>query len=218
MVVARIEMWPGGDHKRKFTLAIGTWACLGVAQRDDPAQGVRKGERAYRVRLFKDTSFNGPDGSDPDAIVCPRARDVWKEHLVRGHMPGPRGVWDLLGGALDVLLGGRLRGYTADRTDHGKPVESMTERDVTGPLPIDGAERERVIAFGNAYYRRLLQRLQHEAASLPSGYLRLTAQGLASHTARLVEAFERGDHLGDHGAALDAILGGQPDDEPMETL
>lgn len=115
MVVVRAEMWPRGDHLHKRVLALGTLACLGAARYDAPGMGVRKGERAYRVRLFKDTSFGGPDGSAPEQIHLPRSRDIWREGLVRGHLPGRRGGWDLLGGALNALLGNRLADYVVAR-------------------------------------------------------------------------------------------------------
>ena len=107
MVVVKIYMWPGGDQSRERLLSQASIACIGEASQD---QGdVRRGERAYRVRLFKDTSFRGPrDGEDLARL--PRSK-VWREGTVRGHRPGQRGAWDLVGGALQVLLGRRLRPY-----------------------------------------------------------------------------------------------------------
>ena len=114
MIVVKIEMWPKGDASKARVLSIATLARIGVAK---AAVGVtRVGERAYTVRLLRDVEFGGPDGSDPVAL---RAGTVWREGSVRGHTPGvgQRGTWDLLGGALKVLLGNRLNQYV----DGGKP-------------------------------------------------------------------------------------------------
>jgi hypothetical protein len=107
MVVVKILMWPGGDRARERVLSIATLSLLGQAAADRPDLGVVRGERAYRVRLFKDTQFGGPDG-----LSLPLA-GVWHQGTVRGHLPGPRGGWDLLGGALRCLLHGRLDAYVA---------------------------------------------------------------------------------------------------------
>lgn len=104
MLVVRASMWPKGDATRAYDLAVGTWACVGQARRDDPALGVRAGERAYQVTLFKDVSFGGP-------ALPTRSGGVWRSGNVRGHFAGARGVWDLVGGGLRELLGTRLRSY-----------------------------------------------------------------------------------------------------------
>ena len=113
MMVVKVYMWPGGDQTREWLMTQATFSLLGRALRDAPELGVVRGERSYRVQLLKDTSFGGPaDGKD----VRPRQlrkRDVWREILVRGHRPGgkgraARGVWDLVGGALGVMLGSRI--------------------------------------------------------------------------------------------------------------
>lgn len=113
MIVVKVEMWPGGDPAQARTECIGLVDFQGRATRDEPTLGVRKGERAYRVRLLKMPAFGGPDGSDPERLRRPRPSDVWREGTVRGHMPGPRGAWDLLGGVLKVLLGARLKDYVS---------------------------------------------------------------------------------------------------------
>jgi hypothetical protein len=106
MLVVKICMWPGGDRRREKVLSVGALDCVGIAQKADPDQGVVAGERAYKVRLFKDTAFGGPDG----AAGLEHA-PVWREGRIRGHIPGSRGTWDLVGGALRELLGERLRPY-----------------------------------------------------------------------------------------------------------
>ncbi|MCI0347116.1 MAG: hypothetical protein L0221_17020, partial [Chloroflexi bacterium] len=118
--------------------------CIGVAKRDDPVQGVKQGERAYRVRIFKDAQFGGP-GLDDDLGHAP----VWRQGFVRGHIPGVgrRGTWDLLGGALGVLLKGRLDPYvpTAPATATEEPPEDAALADVV-------AEREKQRAkWGDAH-------------------------------------------------------------------
>lgn len=101
-------MWPGGDRSRERVLSVGAIDFLAEANADRPDLGVRKGERVYRVRLFKDVDFGGPTAASAEEL---RTAPVWKQTRVRGHMPGPRGVWDLLGGALKVILGHRLEPY-----------------------------------------------------------------------------------------------------------
>ena len=108
MIVVKVCMWPGGDASQERVLSVGTIACVGVARAADAARGIRAGERAYQMRLLKDTSFGGPDGADPEAL---HTAPVWRAGGVRGHLPGPRGAWDLLGGGLRVLLGARTNDY-----------------------------------------------------------------------------------------------------------
>ena len=116
MMVLKVYMWPSGDQSCEYLMAQATFDLQGVAQRDEPGLGVRKGERAYRVRLLKDTAFGGPqDGVDVNPRLTPKSR-VWREGRVRGHIVGrrgraARGTWDLIGGALRVLLGSRLDRY-----------------------------------------------------------------------------------------------------------
>lgn len=111
MIVVRVYMRPGGDEKQERLLSTATFACVGQATEDVPALGVRKGERVYRVRLLKDAEFGGPKTDQDDVHLA----QVWREDTVRGHMPGPRGVWDLVGGALRVMLGSRLSPYVQVR-------------------------------------------------------------------------------------------------------
>lgn len=106
MLVAHFVMWPGGNRDRAYPLSLATFTLVGVAREDAPALGVRKGERAYDVRLFKDVQFGGPDGTGS----LERA-PIWRRGSVRGHVPGTRGVTDLVGGALKNLLGPRLAPY-----------------------------------------------------------------------------------------------------------
>lgn len=110
MVVVKVCMWPGGDRTRERVLSVAAIDLIGEATEDCPRDNVRKGERMYRVRLFKDTSFGGPDGSG-DLSSAP----LWRRGKVRGHIPGRRGAWDLVGGALRHLLGARLNDYIAVR-------------------------------------------------------------------------------------------------------
>lgn len=63
-----------------------------------------------------------------------------------------------------------------------------------------------VIAFGAAYYERLLARFRAEEVRKDPERGAMIAMGRASHVARLVEAIERGDHLRDHAAVLDKLL------------
>lgn len=107
MVVLRGYMWPQGRKEDQQLLSSATLTCLGVARADDPALGIQKGERAYRFRIFRDVAFGGPDEA-ADLRTCPRP---WREGFIRGHRPGHRGLWDLLGGALRGALGARLTPY-----------------------------------------------------------------------------------------------------------
>lgn len=106
MVVVKIELWPAGRREQARVLSVAAIDCIGEAKADDRAAGVRKGERMYRARLFKDVAFGGPDGST-DLHEAP----VWRQGYVRGHIPGRRGGWDLLGGVLRWVLGDRLDDY-----------------------------------------------------------------------------------------------------------
>jgi hypothetical protein len=108
MVVVSLCIWPGGDRARERELSVATLSLLGQAAADRPDLGVVHGGQAYRVRLFKDTQFGGPDGSGELPLSS-----TWRQGTVRGHLPGPRGGWDLLGGALRCLLHGRLHAYVA---------------------------------------------------------------------------------------------------------
>lgn len=108
MMVVRVEMWPQGDAARVYPLSLAALSCIGQANANAPEHGVVLGERRYHVRLFKDVAFGGPtDGPFTE-------RHIWRSGIVRGHLPGKRGVWDLLGGALHHLLGPRLDGYKAE--------------------------------------------------------------------------------------------------------
>lgn len=111
MLIVQVSMTPGGDFSKLRTLAYATITNVGVAREDRPDLGVKRGERAYRVRLFKDAEFGGPTTLDELRDCVSSGRKVWREFGVRGHMPGPRGVWDLVGGALREGLGSRLNDY-----------------------------------------------------------------------------------------------------------
>lgn len=115
MVVVKVYLWPQGDQAQEELLGQATLSCVGEAKRDDPARGVLKGERAYDVQILKAPRYGGPDDGD-DVRPSNTKGKVWRSGRVRGHLPrGPgrhsRGEWDLIGGALKVLLGGRLRTY-----------------------------------------------------------------------------------------------------------
>ena len=97
MDVVKLCMWPKGSRQGERVLAIGTLACISQNQ---------AGQRTYRVRLYKDTAFGGPDGSGDL-----HDGQIWREGIVGGHVPGRRGGWDLLGGALRLMLGPRLNPY-----------------------------------------------------------------------------------------------------------
>lgn len=123
MMVVKVYMWPGGRQDEERLMAQASFACQGVAKRDDPELGVLRGERAYKVRLMKGLQFRGPkDGAD--LARAPKSW-VWKEGLVRGHRPHQRGakargVWDLIGGALGVILGKRLDPYADASAGDGR--------------------------------------------------------------------------------------------------
>lgn len=119
MLVVKVYLWPLGDASRARLLSQASISLLGQAGRDDPERGIRKGERAYRVRIFKDTDYRGPeDGVDVREVPSSK---VWREGHVRGHLPGRRGVWDLLGGALQAVIGGRLGDYVGFKPDLPAP-------------------------------------------------------------------------------------------------
>ena len=109
MMVVLTEMWPEGDGSRRYPLSVATFTCMG--------QSAVPGDRLYRVRLYRDAQFGGPTAKGPLASAS-----TWRVGLVRGHVPGRRGVWDLVGGAISALLGERLTGY---RTATGERLEAV---------------------------------------------------------------------------------------------
>ncbi len=112
MMVVEVWMWPRGDRSKRRFLGAGAFDCQGVASHDDHERGVRKGERWYRVRLTKMPRFGGPGPEELEqALRSGLKKHLWKTELVRGHMPGQRGTWDLIGGALKLMLGRRLQPY-----------------------------------------------------------------------------------------------------------
>lgn len=117
MIVVKIYMWPFGDKSKERLLGQAAIDNRGVAREDDPERNIVRGERRYGVRIFKGERFGGP-GDDVDVSGKQPKRTVWKEGTVRGHRPRAgrrsRGEWDLVGGALKVLLGNRLDDYTED--------------------------------------------------------------------------------------------------------
>ncbi len=114
MIAVEVWMWPGGSRARRHLLSVATLVCCGA--RPD-------GERAYIVRLLKDATFGGPTTTETEsAIRDPDARKVWRIGQIRGHYPGARGVWDLLGGALRQLVGDRLGSYTPLAPEDAPPV------------------------------------------------------------------------------------------------
>lgn len=104
MMVVKVYMWPGGDSAKARLLGAATLALTGVSN-----------TRSYDVRLLKDTSFAGPSTDEAiHAAAC--AGPVWRRGEVRGHRPGDRGIWDLLGAALHKVLGRRLQSYDGELT------------------------------------------------------------------------------------------------------
>lgn len=111
MIVVEVYMIPQGDHSEKHLISSAIINCIGQHRED--------GDRAYVARLMKDPEFGGPKDSAELAEVTealsqgqePAKRRVYKSTRIRGHKPGPRGVWDLIGGILKVLMGSRLKPY-----------------------------------------------------------------------------------------------------------
>ena len=136
MLLVKFLMWPGGDALREHTLSIASLACIGVARQDDAALGIRRGERAYHVKLYKDVQFGGPDGTG-----ALQSAPVWREGWVRGHIPGARGISDLVGGALKLLLGRRLSAYVEYGGALG-PAEPEAEPVVTALLRATATRRD----------------------------------------------------------------------------
>ena len=124
MLVVKVYMWPGGDHAKERLLSVARLDLWGIARTN--SQGCRQGERAYRVLLLKDVAAGAPNWDEhPERVLDPGERQVWRGGFIRGHMLGPRGGWDLLGGALRELLGHRLRDYVEPSDAH---IERMLER------------------------------------------------------------------------------------------
>jgi hypothetical protein len=131
MIVVKVYMWPHGDQSEERLLTQATIDFQGEAKTDAP--GVVRGERAYRVQLLKEVMFNGPREGDEIRPTIVSREKVWKGGFVRGHLPGvgQRGTWDLIGGALKVLLGERLDRYQhtskAELEDHKGGREPLQE-------------------------------------------------------------------------------------------
>ena len=103
MIVVKVEMWPGGDAAKKRMLSVmKVW---------NVRVDTETGERGYRIEILKDTSFTDLDMTVDENLVMVKSKDVWKKGMVRGHFPGKRGLWDLLGGSLAALLRERLSTY-----------------------------------------------------------------------------------------------------------
>lgn len=132
MLVIKAYMWPGGDAKGERYLSGMTLACVGA---------TKDGERAYRVEIMKDTNYGGPEN------VRPRApHQIWRGGDVRGHFPGRRGVWDLVGGALKALLHSRLDSYTrgGPSAEDAPVVQPPRARFCYVAGPFAGSTREEV--------------------------------------------------------------------------
>ena len=129
MIVVKVYMWPHGDQAEERLLTQATIDFQGEAKQD--GDGIVRGERAYRVQLLKETMFNGPREGDEIRPSIVSGEKVWKGGFVRGHFPGvgKRGTWDLIGGALKVLLGERL-----DRYQHTSKVELEAGKQGREPL------------------------------------------------------------------------------------
>lgn len=104
MLVAKFHMWPLGNEGQARFLGAAALDCIGRSG----------GERRYRVRLLKMPEFKGPEEHElREALTRGLKKHIWREGFVRGHRPGPRGTWDLLGGSLRELLSERLASYRA---------------------------------------------------------------------------------------------------------
>jgi hypothetical protein len=105
MMVLKLEMWPMGRHEKARCIGIATFSLVGLHQATK--------SRGYDVVLFKAPQFGGPGPDEVERIKARRRKDVWRTGRVAGHTPGvgKRGTWDLIGGALNVLLGRRLQQY-----------------------------------------------------------------------------------------------------------
>lgn len=117
MIVVKVFLWPGGYQEGERLISQATIALEGIDESAPDRQRRVRAERWYRVRLLKGVAFGGPkDGANLSRE--PRSK-VWREGLVFGHSPGgkgaaARGEWDLIGGALKVLLGERLGTYRGE--------------------------------------------------------------------------------------------------------
>ena len=112
MVVIKAFMWPGGDPSKEQFISAATLTCIGRIPDDDRPTGLIANTRLYRLTILKGVDFGGPGlESLPTTARSPHHTDVWRKTHVGGHQPGRRGLWDVLGGALQSALGGRLVDY-----------------------------------------------------------------------------------------------------------
>jgi len=112
MVVIKAFMWPNGDPSKEQFISAATLTCVGRLPEDDPSTGLAANTRLYRLTILKGESFGGPGlEALPTKARSPHHSDVWRKAHVGGHRPGRRGLWDVLGGALGSVLGGRLTDY-----------------------------------------------------------------------------------------------------------
>ena len=98
------------ETERAVYFTFHTRATLGVM--------VEDGITDAQVLAHLQAAVDGGEArfSDSTLYTAPTQRDVWKNLTVTGHttgLPGhkARGTWDLIGGALKVILGGRLSEY-----------------------------------------------------------------------------------------------------------
>jgi len=137
MLVVKVLMWPFGDHTKEELLSVAT--ITNVGREGGPSQDVRK----YKVVLHKDVRFNRANLEAPEEIKSPDRRNVWRRGGVAGHRPGKRGVWDLIGAALQGMLSLRLEGYrtwTGD-SDPEEPLPAPTITDADHTFAVRVAQR-----------------------------------------------------------------------------
>jgi len=113
MLVVKVYLWPQGNHRQERLLSVMRIFNVGTTPREDAPEIT---DRVYVVQILKDATHI-PGGAERLAgPLPPRPREIWRSARIGGHVvgrPGPaaRGVWDLVGGALKVILGRRLAPY-----------------------------------------------------------------------------------------------------------
>lgn len=100
MIVIRVELWPGGDHGRRKTIAVGTIANVGGTH--------TRGE--YEARFFGAGNGEAQDIAHVYDRLATRgnlnARTPWRVAFVKNFPRKRQGAWVLLWLALMEACGG----------------------------------------------------------------------------------------------------------------
>jgi hypothetical protein len=173
MMVVKLEMWPAGEHARARCIGLATFSLVGRHLPSDT--------RGYDVMLLKAPTYGGPNADEVDRIKNPYMRDIWRRIGVVGHTPGrgKRGTWDLIGAALQLVLGRRLAQYTSVPISELRALTTADSALTEEPVP------PTVVALGDLadhldeYANRLRSEAQAAGVDSADAAVRLTVKSRA---------------------------------------